>query len=98
MEKAKLPKELYEQFKQREHNPNWKQYILQRYLNHEVNLSIDFETLLQALVNGYEVEQTPEEKAIKYIMDNSKVSTESFYAIKEVLKILNIKLDHDLLR
>jgi hypothetical protein len=54
--------------------------------------------LAQALVNGYEVEKTPEERAIEYIMDMDKVSTDAYYAIKEVLRILNIKLNHELLR
>lgn len=52
----------------------------------------NLKVLLSALVNGYEVEETPEEKIKKYY-ENHAMKYDSAMAIRHVLDILNIKIE-----
>lgn len=54
------------------------------------------ETFLKALVNGYEVEETPEDKVRYYYMKQSRIGDlidSTDYAIRHVLDLLGIKIE-----
>jgi tartrate dehydratase alpha subunit/fumarate hydratase class I-like protein len=50
-----------------------------------------FNLLLEVLVNGYEVEETPEDKVREYY--NGMLNTTGPVVIRQVLSLLNIKIE-----
>jgi len=54
-------------------------------------ISFDLDELLIALVNGYEVEKSPEEKVREYY-EGFSIGTTSRIAIKQTLNLLGIKI------
>lgn len=57
----------------------------------------DFDTLLQALVNGYEVEISPEDKVREYYKQQNSISTDdqdtAARVIRNVLNFLEINIE-----
>lgn len=52
-----------------------------------------FDTFISAIVNGYEVEETPEEKIWNFYHTKAACDMHPHHAIQHVLNILNIKID-----
>lgn len=70
MEKVKLPREDFETLENSKMlGTYWKETMLKLYVERGLSFKSDFETILSALVNGYRVEQTPEEKVLRMFQE-----------------------------
>ncbi|SDJ62120.1 DUF1642 domain-containing protein [Paenibacillus naphthalenovorans] len=100
-EKVKLPREVAEAIERFRNIGCDNASIIYTFASGEDKNNIDFanyaadnfDTLLQALVNGYEVEQTPEE-IIKHLYDNMFSPNQDAYrnGMIDTLNALNIKI------
>lgn len=106
VEKVKLPKEVSEAIEELRES-NWSnRQIIQKIEGADINSYVirltgyvtlyGFDVLLQALVNGYEVEETPEDKVREFFNAFSTPNAEGMYkrnAICKTLDLLNIKIE-----
>lgn len=58
---------------------HWKQNMISRHLEHKIAFKSEFDVILQALVIGFEVEQTPEDKVRELYEKASNKKSEIYH-------------------
>lgn len=96
MEKVKVSREVAEAIEhRREKGYKLKDFMNAYFVSGFIGLGcdaldrLDIETYAKALINGYEVEKTPQEKLLEYI---NSLSAEQIQVVVNSLSILNIKV------
>jgi hypothetical protein len=104
MDKVKLPKSVFDQFEFEKAKGNWwKERIAKRFLKFQLqDCSLSFDVVMTALLHGYDVEETPEDKVREYYNSGKRgVFNEEWDAdgyqrslgVVETLRLLNIKIE-----
>ena len=101
MEKVKVNRKIFEALKKWEHDSNkpLELGLIQKIKNQGFTIDkykslndLNIKDFCECLLNGYELEESPQEKAVKHFKTYCPVGTYTYSTVIEILDILEIKI------
>jgi hypothetical protein len=91
MDKVAVSKELFGELeKHKETGAWWRERVLKHYLKFQLCEVLSLDTVMNILLHGYEVEETPEDKVREYYYHQNGPAQN---VIETTLDMLNIKIE-----